>query len=63
MRTEDILKKYSRKIEQQIGDFDLNEQEREGASREYMQFKQEMMPSLSRYEKWSQSLGNIIKCL
>jgi Flp pilus assembly protein TadB len=30
-------------------------------SSEYLQFKREMMPQLSRYEKWCKSLGNIIK--
>jgi len=55
---EDIFKKYSRKIKSEIesepsitGDF----------SREYLQFKKEMAPELSRYEKWCKSLGNIIK--
>ena len=56
---DEIFKKYSRRIEKEIqtepfiggGDF----------SREYLQFKREMAPELSRYEKWCKSLGNIIK--
>lgn len=59
MNIDDIFKKYSRKIEQEIqsdnflGGSDF--------SREYLQFKREMAPELSRYERWCRSLGNIIK--
>ncbi len=54
--TKDILKKYSSKIEQEIntnsssGDF----------SQEYLQFKEDMLLEVSRYEKWAKSLGNLI---
>jgi len=54
---DEIFAKYGKKIEEQIrsdapaGDY----------SREYMQFKKEMVPELSRYEKWCKSVGNIIK--
>ena len=60
MNIDEIMKKYGRKIEQEVNlkrDF---VQDRD-FSREFMQFKSDMMPSLSRYEKWCQSLGNIIK--
>lgn len=59
MKVDDIFKKYGREIEHQmktdsfVGGKDY--------SREYLQFKREMMPQLSRYEKWCQSLGNIVK--
>lgn len=55
---EDIISKYSKKIESEIGanSFTSNQQ-----SREYLQFKQDMIPEISRYEKWTKSLGNIIK--
>jgi len=62
---EDILKKYSGKIEGQVktdklskaGFKDVNA----NFSREYVMFKQEMAPELNRYERWCRSLGNIIK--
>ena len=68
-----ILKKYSRKIESEISGFDSKVQSSQQisgdssgqdsfeGSREYLQFKKDMMPDLSRYEKWAQSLGNILK--
>ena len=59
----DILKKYSRKIEEQAQGFDAgqNVNQNIAASREFIQFKQDMMPELSRYEKWVKSLGSFIK--
>ena len=67
VNVDDILKKYSRKIESEMHDFN-NEtaqaqqtKSSEDSSREYLQFKQDMMPSLSRYERWVKSLGNVIK--
>ncbi len=53
--TKEILEKYSRKLESQIS------QDFEEDSKEYVKFKQEMIPELSRYERWAKSLGNIIK--
>ncbi len=54
-----ILSKYSRKLGEQVktsadvkSNFD---------SQEYEQFKSDMMPEVSRYEKWVKSFGNIIK--
>ena len=60
---EEILRKYSRKIEQQAQGFDSgqNTSQNIAASREFIQFKQDMMPELSRYEKWVKSLGSFIK--
>ena len=29
--------------------------------KEYVQFRQSLMPQFTRYEKWAQSLGNVIK--
>ncbi len=60
MKVDDIFKKYSRKIENEIHtDPFLGKQK--DFSREYLQFKREMAPELSRYEKWCASLGNLIK--
>lgn len=59
---DDILKKYSKKIEHEIKtEQSVNPTGTGDFSREYMQFKIEMMPQLSRYEKWCKSLGSIIK--
>ncbi len=52
--TDEILKKYKGKIEQQIGNSSA------GYSREYSQFKSEMLPEISRYKSWAETLGNII---
>lgn len=55
---DDILKKYGGKISKEIG----NEEYHIGdVSREYAQFKQEMMPALSRYEKLAKSFGTLLK--
>jgi len=59
MNVDELFNKYGKKIEQQmqteafIGGKDY--------SQEYIQFKRDMAPELSRYEKWCQSLGNLIK--
>lgn len=55
---EDILAKYGRKLESQLGNFKPTQ---EGYSEEYETFKGEMIPELSRYEKWAKSLGSILK--
>ena len=56
--TEEILEKYSRRLQ---ADIDSQEPKNtEFYSKEYFKFKQEMIPSLSKYEKWAKSLGNII---
>jgi len=64
-----ILKKYSRKIEKEVRGFDASSpvagqsqrSEKQEVSKEYFQFKQDMMPELSRYEKWVRSLGSFVK--
>jgi len=60
----DILKKYSRKIEQEVHGFEAGSaQGKQNAeiSQEFLQFKKDMMPELSKYEKWVRSLGNFVK--
>ncbi|MDO8623577.1 MAG: hypothetical protein Q7R52_04995 [archaeon] len=54
----DIFKKYGVKIDEQISSTNLS---KINFSQEYLTFKQEMAPELSRYEKWCKSLGNVIK--
>jgi MFS family permease len=53
--TEDILKKYEKKIEAEINT------EPASYSKEYIKFKSEMLPEISRYERWAKTLGNLIK--
>ena len=55
--TKEILKKYGAKIEEAI-DTDADSFR---ASAEYRQFKEEMLPNVTRYERLAQSLGSIIK--
>lgn len=57
-KVKDILAKYGKKIEGQI---DSSVGESPNYSREYSQFKDEMAPEFSRYERWCHSLGNFIK--
>jgi len=56
LSAKDIIEKYSKKLESQ-----LNSEKTENWSQEYLRFRQEMVPELSRYERWARSIGNIIK--
>ena len=58
VNVKDILKKHSARIEEQIESTNLSDV---GFSQEYVKFKQEMAPELSRYERWCRSLGNVVK--
>ncbi len=53
----EILRKYGSKIESQI----KTSSKGGGYSSEYTKFKQEMAPELTKYERWCQTLGNVIK--
>ena len=54
----DVLNKYGGKIEGQIKTDNF---QNINYSREYITFKEEMAPDLTRYERWCQSLGSILK--
>ncbi len=54
----DILRKHSAKIEDQIKTTNIKGA---GFSQEYIKFKKEMAPELTRYERWCRSLGSVIK--
>ena len=57
MEVDEILRKYSKKIDgDAIDNVDVSR-----VSSEYERFKQDLMPELSRYEKWVKSMGSIIK--
>ena len=53
MDTREILNKYSNIIESKIATDSRN-------SSDYEQFKADMIPKLTSYEKWANSLGNIV---
>ncbi len=55
-RTQEILKKYSAKIESQLSTYSPTPT----YSKDYLQFKLDMSQKLTRYERWAKSLGNII---
>ena len=57
-KVEDIFKKYGKKLEQDVRTEKIHVGQ---VSREYLQFKKDMLPELSKYEKLCKSLGNIIK--
>lgn len=59
--TKDILEKYSHKLESEINPSTPSASIQKDFSDEYATFKKEMIPELSRYERWAKSLGNIIK--
>ena len=55
---DDVLRKHAGRIEKQVKTTSIKSS---GYSREYAQFKREMAPELSRYERWCRSLGSIIR--
>lgn len=57
----DILKKYGRKIDERISTTSKSGAIKTDYSQEYMKFKEEMAPEISKYEKWCKSLGSMIK--
>ncbi len=66
MDVNEVLKKYSRKIESDMNGYNslggnFSSDENPEISREFLQFKQDMMPEFSRFERWCNSVGKIIK--
>ena len=49
----EILRKYGSKIE---GKLQISENKKVDYSQEYVRFKEEMSPEISRYERWAKSL-------
>jgi len=56
--TKDILAKYEKQLETELGNEEVMPLE---VSKEYESFKKDMMPEMSRYSRWAKSLGNFIK--
>jgi hypothetical protein len=65
MDVNDVLKKYSKEIEKQVNKDYLDRSGMSSrnfsSSKSYMQFKQDMMPELSKYERWVKNLGSFFK--
>lgn len=57
----DILNKYGRKIDERISTTSVPRAINESYSQEYVRFREEMAPEISRYERWCKSLGSMIK--
>jgi len=55
---DEIFKKYGRKLKEEINTEKIDV---DSFSKEYLQFKKDMMPSLSKYETLCKGLGNIIR--
>lgn len=55
--TDDILKKYGSKIEEQMQNYESEDY----FSQDYLKFKGEMLPEMSRYKRWAEAFGSIIK--
>jgi len=53
---DEIYAKYGGKMNLELDEADVRD-----ASKDYLQFKKEMMPSFSRYEQYCQSLGNFLR--
>ncbi len=54
--TDEIIKKYTHKIEKEI-----NSPNRLHESKEYLKFKEDMIPEVTLYERWGKTLGNSFK--
>ena len=57
-RVEEVLRKHGARIEGQMNSIDIGQID---FSQEYVRFKGEMAPDLTRYERWCRSLGDIVK--
>ncbi len=55
---EDIFRKYGAKIEGEVKTSGITKGD---YSREYVKFKEEMAPELTKFERWCKSLGAIVK--
>lgn len=56
----DILREYENKLKSKISP-NSPDVRKVNYSQEYVKFKEEMVPEISKYERWCKSLGSIIK--
>ncbi|MBU3923917.1 MAG: hypothetical protein KJ592_03305, partial [Nanoarchaeota archaeon] len=66
VNTDDILKKYGARIERQMGGYNSGIGSRESGvgkkySKSYDEFRNDMMPEFSRYERWCKSMGSLFR--
>lgn len=60
--TDEIIKKYSSQIESKFRESSGRSPRQSGSySKAYLKFKEDMMPEMSRYKRWAQTLGNLVK--
>lgn len=57
--TEDILKKYSSKIETQMKGYNSSKQGQRSFSKSYERFREDMVPEFSSYERWCKTFGSL----
>ena len=60
MDVKDVIAKYSRKIGEEM-QTDSSQQDVSQVSGDYLKFKQDMMPDVTRYEGWAKGFGRVIK--
>jgi len=60
--TDDILKKYGKKIESQMNVYNSGNSgsSTPEISKSYAEFKESMVPEYNKYERWCKSIGNLI---
>jgi hypothetical protein len=56
--TDEILRKYTTRLEGKINDYNYDERR---ISQSYEEFKKSLSPEFSRYERWCKTLGNVFK--
>jgi hypothetical protein len=52
--SEEVLKKYSKVIESKMGT------EKANYSQDYLEFKEDMIPKMTRYERWAKAIGGLV---
>src|SRR3989344_3989038 len=53
---DEILKKHEGRLSKDISEFKVGE-----VSKDYAQFKADMMPNLSRFEDWARKFGSLVR--
>ncbi len=61
MDVKEVLEKYSKRIGQEISESSFEKEDFSQISKEYQTFKDDMMPEISKYERYVKNLGSILK--